>query len=118
MAKSTGRFPMLTMTRRLGAVAALAAIGSQLVCACAALPENPQPAWNATPRQPAAFRPLNPAAPAPDFVPVEQGDKAFPRRMSDDIDMTMVLEVIALILAVETAPGSPKKAKPQGTPEP
>lgn len=95
--------------------ATLVAIGSQLVCGCAALPEAPQPTWRpTTPEQPATFRPLKPAAPAPDFVPVEEVNKAFPRHLSDDIDLTMVIEVIALILAVENAPGSREKAKPQG----
>ncbi len=107
-----------TQTRRLGAAAAIAAIGSQLVSGCATIAGDSQPTWRPTPQQGAAFRPLNPGAPAADFVPVEEVNKAFPRRLSDDVDMTIVIEMIALILAVGNAPTSPKKASPQEPPRP
>lgn len=69
--------------------------------------------WTPVPQQEAVeFHPVGApkfAKPSPVFVPVEDMDKAFPRKLTDNLDARTVVQIIILVLAADNLPQKPTR---------
>lgn len=86
---------------------------------CATTTMAAEPVWTpVTPSSPPVeFRPVPaPTQPSPSFVPVEDMNRVYPRKMSDHVDVVMVVQVILLALAVDNLPSRSAGTTPRPRP--